>query len=143
MADSVKLQIITPSKLFYEGDIELVIVRTTEGEEGFMAHHSWACKLLAAGGEMDIQEVGQKDFKVAAISGGFIDVMEDIVVYTDAAEWQEEIDTERALNEKTQAEEWLKGHGDDIPESINGAKESIARQDARVKVATGGIHKKK
>ena len=49
MAKSFKLEVITPSKLFYKGDVEIVIVRTLEGEEGFMADHSWACKLLDVG----------------------------------------------------------------------------------------------
>ena len=88
MVRSVKLQVITPSSLFYEGEIELVIVKTLTGEEGFMAHHAWACKLLAEG-KLRIREAGTKGLKTAMISGGFIDVMEDIVIYTDAAEWGE------------------------------------------------------
>jgi F-type H+-transporting ATPase subunit epsilon len=88
MANSVKLEVITPKELFYENEIELVIVRTMTGEEGFMANHSWACKLLSAG-EMYIQEVGSgpKEFKIASVSGGFIDVKDDIVIYADTAEW--------------------------------------------------------
>ena len=54
MASSVRLEIITPSKKFYQGDVELVIVRTLEGDEGFMKGHAWACKLLDIG-EMWIQ----------------------------------------------------------------------------------------
>ncbi|MBR5088014.1 MAG: hypothetical protein IK093_01160, partial [Ruminiclostridium sp.] len=37
MAKKVNLEIITPSKVFYRGDVELVIVRTLSGDEGFMA----------------------------------------------------------------------------------------------------------
>jgi len=91
MADkSVKLHVITPSKMFYEGDIEIVIVRTLSGEEGFMANHAWACKLLDAG-KLRIKEFGAKEFKVAAISGGFIDIMDEIVIFTDSAEWSEDV----------------------------------------------------
>ena len=73
MASSVRLEIITPSKKFYQGDVELVIVRTLEGDEGFMKGHAWACKLLDIG-EMWIQEKGaaKNSYKVAAIAGGFI-----------------------------------------------------------------------
>ena len=35
MAKSFRLSIITPSKVFYEGDVELLVVPTLEGEEGF------------------------------------------------------------------------------------------------------------
>jgi len=136
MANTVKLQVITPSKLFYEGDVDLVIARTLAGEEGFMAHHAWACKLLDIGA-LWIREPGTKEFKEAAVSGGFIDVMEDIVIYTDAAEWSTEIDTVRALDTKARAEEWLSAHqgADEDPEEIEKAKEIIHRQESRVHVA--------
>ena len=141
MAKSVKLQVLTPSRMFYEGDIELVIARTLTGDEGFMAGHSWACKLLVIG-ELWIQEAGVKDFKYAAISGGFIDVKEDIIVYTDAAEWSEEIDTQRALVKKAKMEEWLKEHQDD-PTRVARAKKSITKQLTRIKVAAGGVRRKR
>jgi len=134
---SVKLHVITPSKMFYEGDIELVIVRTHSGEEGFMANHAWGVKLLDVG-KLWIKEFGAKEFKVAAVSGGFIDVMDEIVIYTDSAEWPEDIDTERAAAEKTNAEEWLlenKNNKDTDPEDIARAKVSVARQNVRVSVA--------
>ena len=91
---SVKLHVITPSEMFYEGDIELIIARTHSGEEGFMANHAWEIKLLDVG-NLWIKESGAKEFKVAAISGGFIDVMDEIVIYTDTAEWPEGVETRR------------------------------------------------
>ena len=109
MANSVKLEVITPSKLFYSGEVELVIVTTLTGDEGFMANHSWATKLLDVG-ELWIQEKGKTydEFKVAAVSGGFIDVKESIVIFTDAAEWSEDIDMERVLSKKATVEDWIK-----------------------------------
>jgi len=143
MAKSVKLQVITPSKLFYEGDIELVIVKTLTGEEGFMADHAWACKLLDVG-MLWIREAGSKELKVAAVSGGFIDVMDDIVIYTDAAEWPGDIDTERALDRKAEMEDWLSKHKgtDATPDDITHAETSLSKQKLRVDVATGGGRRK-
>ena len=139
MPNSVKLHVITPSKLFYEGDIELVIARTVSGEEGFMANHSWACKLLDAGA-LWIKEAGAKEFMGAAVSGGFIDVMHDIVIYTDAAEWHSDIDMDKALATKADAEKWLSEHqGPDVdPDHIKAAKDAINRQEVRVKFAKSG-----
>ena len=142
MAKSIKLKVITPSKLFYEGMIEMVIVRTFTGEEGFMANHSWATKLLDTG-EMCIQEAGTKEFTIASLAGGFIDIKEDIVIYTDSAEWQQDIDTERAAKVKSDAEKWLTEHKDDEPENLEEARIIIAKQKSRLKVAAGGAHKKK
>ena len=86
MAKSFRLEVITPERLFYEGDVEMVIVRTLLGYEGFLANHSWACKLLDTG-VLKIKETGAKEFKIAAITGGFIDVKDRIIIFTDAAEW--------------------------------------------------------
>ncbi|MDO4552676.1 MAG: ATP synthase F1 subunit epsilon [Bacillota bacterium] len=136
MAKSVHLEVITPSKLFYKGDVELVIVRTVSGDEGFMARHSWACKLLIPG-ELWIQEAGEKDFKVAAVAGGYVDVTDNIVIFTDAAEWASDIDPERARAEKEKAETWLKeGHEDD--HEIMLAKIAIAKNLNRMNIASGG-----
>ncbi len=84
MARSIKLDVITPSKRFYSGDTELVIVRTLLGDEGFMAGHSWACKLLDYG-ELWIKEAGERDFRVAAVLRGFFVVNDSIKIKKDAA----------------------------------------------------------
>ena len=142
MARSVKLEIITPSKMFYEGDVELVIVRTLEGDEGFMYGHAWACKLLAIG-ELCIQEkgAGKNDFKIAAVAGGFIDVKDSIIIYTDAVEWMEDIDVKRAEEEKERASKWLKEHEEDgDPNDRLKARTAIAKSEIRTSVAGGGRH---
>ncbi|MCL1809483.1 MAG: F0F1 ATP synthase subunit delta, partial [Clostridiales bacterium] len=82
MAKSFLLEIVTPEKLFYYGEADIVIARTLTGEEGYMAGHIWACNLLETG-ELWFRESGSKDFKVAAISGGFVDVRDYILVFTD------------------------------------------------------------
>jgi F-type H+-transporting ATPase subunit epsilon len=136
MANSIKLEVITPERLFYEGEIELVIARTLLGDEGFMANHSWACKLLATG-ELWIQEKGSRDFKVAAISGGYIDVQKTIVIFTDSAEWPEEIDAERAQRAKERAEDSLAAFPNKGIE-IELAKIAIEKALTRINVKDGG-----
>lgn len=140
MANSIKLEIITPSKRFYRGFVELVIATTLEGDEGFMYGHSWACKLLDIG-ELWIQEegAGKDEFRVAAIAGGFIDVKDSIIIYTDAVEWSEDIDMERVLSEKAKAEDWLVQHeqGAD-PNDVVKAKIAISKAITRSNVAEGG-----
>ena len=141
MANSTLLEVITPSRLFYKGDIELVIVRTLQGDEGFMANHDWACKLLDAG-ELWIQEAGSKDFKIAAIAGGFVEVKENIVIFTDSAEWPDQIDVERSKLERQKAEEWL-SHGTHEDNEIKLAKLAIAKAIVRMNVSEGGARRKK
>ena len=91
MAKSFLLKIATPEKLFYEGEVEMVIVKTISGEEGFMADHTWACKLLVPG-NVRFKETGSNEFKTASVTGGFVDVRGDTLVYADMAEWKDEAD---------------------------------------------------
>lgn len=141
MANSVRLEVITPSKLFYRGEVELVIVTTLDGDEGFMAGHVWACKLLDVG-ELWIQEKGaaKNEWRVAAVSGGFIDVKDSIVIYTDAVEWSEDIDMKRVLSEKAKVEDWLGKHpdADEDSEEMQNAKLMLAKAEVRTNVADGG-----
>ncbi|NMC57296.1 MAG: ATP synthase F1 subunit epsilon [Eubacteriaceae bacterium] len=109
MAKTFKLKVITPEKMFYSDNAEMVIVRTTGGDEGFMANHIWGCKLLVPG-EMKIKEPGKgkNEYKIAALSDGFINIKDSVTIYTDAAEWPDEIDVGRAERAKERAEEKLK-----------------------------------
>ena len=85
---SVLVEIITPKEMFYSGQAEMMIVSTINGQEGFMAGHTWCCKLLSDQGNVRVREDGQKDFKTARIKGGgYVDIKDHFVVYTDEAEW--------------------------------------------------------
>ena len=99
MNRTVKLEVITPSKMFYKGEVELVVVTTPNGEEGFMANHSWAVKLVDIG-PLRIRDPGAVETREAFVSGGYIDVKENILVYVDAAEWVEDIDYEKQERQK-------------------------------------------
>ena len=90
------LDVVTPSKKFYSGEVEEVIITTQAGKEGFMAKHSWTCKILDAG-ELWIRELGSApdEWKIASAAGGFVDVKENMVIYTDAIEWDKGPDRRR------------------------------------------------
>ncbi|MDD2217115.1 MAG: ATP synthase F1 subunit epsilon [Eubacteriales bacterium] len=139
MANTFKLEVITASELFYSGEIEMVVVRTLLGEEGFMAGHSWACKLLDTG-VMRIQESEEKDVKWAAISKGYIDVKDYVVVYTDLAERAEDIDVEDAEKDKAEAESYISinesnCNTDADVEKLAQARAKLKWAEARLKVA--------
>ncbi|QHI72455.1 ATP synthase F1 subunit epsilon [Aminipila terrae] len=144
MAKSVLLEVITPSKLFYKDKVEMVIVRTLTGEEGFMADHTWACKLLDIG-VMWIKEEGSNEFKAASIAGGYIDVKENFVIYTDAAEWVEEIDIERASKRKATVEKWLESHNETNTgaDELARAQVSLLKQISRMNLAENGARRKR
>ena len=139
--NSLRLEVMTPSKLFYRGEVDMVIVTTKDGDEGFMAGHVWACKLLEVS-ELWIQEkgAGKDEWRVAAVAGGFVDMKDSMVIYTDAVEWSEDIDMERVLSEKAKAEDWLVKNpdADENSEEVQTAKLILAKAETRAGVAEGG-----
>jgi len=146
MAKTFLLEIVTPEKRFYAGDAEIVIVRTLSGDEGFMAGHAWACKLLATG-EVWFREAGSREFRYAAISDGFIDVRRGVMIFTDTAEWPDEIDVSRAEKKEQLERSWLEQHKDYLstPEfalEVQVHKQAITRALNRKKVAAGGTRPK-
>lgn len=86
--NKVLLQIMTPRKVFYSNEVEMVIVEETLGKEGYMAGHSPALKLLKDG-EIKIKEVGGQEMKTALVPEGYIHVGDSIVIYSPAASWKD------------------------------------------------------
>ena len=96
------LQIVTPDKLFYNEDVDMLVVRTTEGDVGILKGHTGYVASLDIG-IIKIKKDGV--FKEATIAGGFIQVdKEKTTILTEAAEWPVEIDVERAKKAKELAE---------------------------------------
>lgn len=140
MANTVKLEIVTPEKHFYRGEVELVIARTLNGDEGFMAGHTWGCKLLDIG-ELWIREpeAEANTYKLAAVGGGFIDIKESIIIFADSIEWKKDIDVDRAKREKEAAEEWLRKNEESAPEyEVKRVRNEMKKCEMRLQVAEGG-----
>ena len=138
----VSVEIITPEKLFYRGDVELIVCRTLLGDEGFMARHSWATKLLDIG-MLRLKEPDSDDFLIASIAGGFIDVKDSIVLYTDAAEWAEAIDANRAQIAKERAEKWLAENPEEDEMEMMKREAALRRAISRLTVYEAGVKKLK
>ena len=140
MANTVKLEIVTTEKHFYRGEVELVIARTLNGDEGFMAGHTWGCKLLDIG-ELWIREpeAEANTYKLAAVGGGFIDIKESIIIFADSIEWKKDIDVDRANREKEAAEDWLRKNEESAPEyEVKRVRNEMKKCEMRLQVAEGG-----
>lgn len=101
-----KLQILTPDKLFFDGETENLIVRTTVGDKGILARHEDYVAALPIG-KMKVKIDG--NFRTAAISEGMVKVSKDkTVVMVQSCEWADEIDLDRAKTAKEKAEDRMK-----------------------------------
>ena len=87
MTNTMKLKVVTPDRSVYEGMVEGVSVKTVDGYEGFLPGHSRLVTLLDTG-VLSIKEPGGNKIE-AEINGGFIDVKDEVLVFTDQAEWLE------------------------------------------------------
>ena len=73
----LRLEIVTPEKLAYEDDVDMVLVPGIDGEMGILPHHTPLVSLLGVG-ELTIRKGGSEE--TFAIAGGFLQVRPDKVV---------------------------------------------------------------
>ena len=101
-----QLEIVTPEKTVYSGDVESVRAPGTEGGFGVLAGHHPMLAALAIG-QMVFSEQ-EKGSKSVAISGGFAEVRRDrVTVLAETAEFAREIDVTRAEAARDRARERL------------------------------------
>lgn len=129
MADTklFKLKIISPDRVFYEGDVSMVELATTEGEIGVYADHIPLTAVIQPC-VMNIHEEG--GIKKAALHSGFIEILpQQVSILAEIAEWPEEIDVNRANEARIRAEHRLAGNdkGTDMLRAELALKRSMAR----------------
>ena len=99
------LEIVTPERLAYEDDVDMVLVPGIDGELGILPHHTPLVSLLGVG-ELKIRKGGSEES--FAIAGGFLQVRPDkVVVMAETADLASEIDLEKAQQARAEAERAL------------------------------------
>ncbi|MDE2889838.1 MAG: F0F1 ATP synthase subunit epsilon [Gemmatimonadota bacterium] len=101
-----QLEIVTPEKTVFSGEVEQVRAPGTEGGFGVLAgHHPMLASLNI--GEIVFSEQ-QNGPKSVAISGGFAEVQRDrVTVLAETAEFAQDIDVNRAEAARERAREML------------------------------------
>ena len=128
--EQFKLRIITPDRVFYEGNIEMVEFNTTEGEVGILPGHI-PMTLVIKPGILTITE--SDETKEAALHSGFAEILpESVVILAEVVEWPSEIDLERAEDARERAEERIR---EQAPETdMVRAEAALLRAIARISV---------
>jgi len=131
MAATFNLEIVTPERKFFSGEVETVILKTTEGEMGILKGHMPMVVAVAVG-TIRIKKDGE--WLEAVLTEGFTEVKQDkTVILTDTAEWPNEIDVNRANEAKQRAEERLQRQLSQV-ESVR-SRAALARALVRLKVS--------
>jgi len=126
------LEIVTPERLAYEDEVDMVLVPGIDGELGILPHHTPLVSLLGVG-ELKIRKGGGEE--IFAIAGGFLQVRPDkVVVMAETAEIGSEIDLERAQRARAEAEKALEG-GYVEGADLSAARAELQRALVRIRVA--------
>ena len=132
MADNnlFTLRIITPDRVFFEGQVSMVEFNTTEGEIGIYKKHVPTTVIISPG---ILTITGEEGVKEAALHAGFVEILQDeVVILAEIIEWPDEIDKARAESAKARAEERLRSK---TPETdILRAETALQRALARIHV---------
>jgi F-type H+-transporting ATPase subunit epsilon len=123
------LEIVTPERRAFEGDVDEVIVPGSEGEMGILPHHAPLISLLGEG-VLRLKSGGQE--QEFAIFGGFLQVRPDrVVVLAETADLASEIDLERAERARREAERVIEGG---FVEAVDLASARAALQRALIRI---------
>ena len=105
MASTVPFKLITPAKVIFDGEAELVIAVTTEGEEGILANHAPFLSALKPGVlRANVVENGAPRRLELATSEGFMQALPDrVTVLVDEALSFDDVDVAAARKEGAEA----------------------------------------
>jgi F-type H+-transporting ATPase subunit epsilon len=100
------LSVVTPERAFFSGEVEMAVLQAQDGEVGVLPGHAPALVALKEGVTRVLQDGAWRWF---AASSGYASILPDgVYAVLQTAEWPEEIDVNRALREKEEAEEVLR-----------------------------------
>lgn len=134
MADKLfKLEIISPDRIFYKGDITMLELSTTEGDIGIYADHIPMTSILTPGKAIITEQSNKKEL---ALHSGFIEILGDkVTIMAESVEWPEEIDLNRAKEAKVRAERRISGNNEEV--NVLRAEMALKRSLVRINLAEG------
>jgi len=131
MADTIKLEIVTPESKIYSEDVEMVTLPGSEGEAGIYPNHVPLMTQVQAG-EIIVSRDGNEE--IVAIGEGFAEVTgEHVAILTDNAANSGDIDEAAAEQAKTKAEQRLQEGGDISEDEARALNQAIRYSQAQIK----------
>ena len=128
---ALEVALVSPERILYTGEAEMVVCRTSEGEIAFLSHHAPFVGTLGIGLVRVIQAGGEEIR--AAVHGGFVEVRDNKVsILSDVAELPDQVDAARATRAREAAEQRIRD-GDD-PE----AEAALRRANTRLSLVGEG-----
>jgi F-type H+-transporting ATPase subunit epsilon len=130
MAKTLNLQIVTPEGIAYSDNVEMVGLRSVEGQIGILPNHIRLMTQMMPG-EMTLRKDGQMKF--LAVGEGLVEVTHDrVAILTDMAVAAETIDEAKAEEARRRAEARLQEKIS--AEEVASVNASLARSLAQLHV---------
>jgi F-type H+-transporting ATPase subunit epsilon len=130
MADTLRLEIVTPTGVAYSEDVEMVTLDGSEGQMGILPQHSRLMTQLVPG-EMIVLKGGRESY--LAVGEGLVVVTADrVAIVTDMAVAAESIDEAKAEEARQRAAARLREKISD--EEVASVNASLARSLAQLRV---------
>ncbi len=128
---TLQVQLVSPERILWSGEAQMVTARTVDGGEiAFMTGHAPFVGALDTARVAIRSEEGGAD-QLVAVHGGFVEVSHDrVTILSDVAELPEQIDVARARASLEQAETALRADADS-----DDAAAAVARAQLRLEVA--------
>ncbi|MDR2445229.1 MAG: ATP synthase F1 subunit epsilon [Spirochaetaceae bacterium] len=130
MASYFTLEIYTPYRLFFSEPVEMIVLAIADGEIGILAGHD----RFTAPVKCCVARIKDKSgvWKPLFLADGIIEVKRhQSVILAGSAEWPEEIDYERVVSSKKDAEEILER--ETFRFETAAAKQKLNRASVRLK----------
>ena len=138
----LRLEVVSPDGLVFEGDVGMVVIPATGGEIGILPRHAPLVAQMAIG-ELRVRTLGNETISLA-VADGFVKVQTDkVIVLADDAELASEIDEGKVIRARDRAlanlAMWKEGKAPPGQESIFPAREMTALKTAENKLKV--LHK--
>ena len=130
MADTLKLEIVTPDAIVYSDDVHMVTLPAVEGQIGIYPHHVPLMTRIVPG-EVIVRKDGEDDF--LAVGEGLVEITSRrVAIVTDMAVAAKDIDEAAAEQARQRAAAHLRDKISDAEvATVNGA---LARSLAQLRV---------
>lgn len=131
----IQVQLITPEKLAFSEEVDFIAAPTPDGEIGILPHHAPLLTRLGAG---VLRLKKGNNTHTVAVSGGFLEVQggSRVSIFSETAEFAEQIDVERARLAAERAKAQLKTPQADLTGAeLAQVEAALSRAILRVKVA--------
>ena len=131
MADTLKLEIVTPESVIYSEEVEMVTLPGSEGDTGIYPNHVPLMTKVQAG-ELVVKRSGAEE--ILAVGEGFAEITGDhVAILTDNAIDSADIDEAAAEEAKDKAEQRLAEGGDMTEEEAKALNQAILYSAAQLR----------